>query len=394
MRSSQSAAVFALVLVCFGGGGGFLHAATVTADFVAGTGTNGWTFSDSGYDVNYGRKLCDGDSVTSPLYEEVVTGLTLVTHGVNNYGSATNPPAFVVWAGPSGNSLVAVRTNWFTSGSTATWSLTFASNLEYRIVRVSYDVGTAKGTFRLLSVTAVSGGSTPPPAPDPVPVILDAVPLSSGDYSQGFDFLSELEESGNPWTNCVAPLRYWQAYVGTDAVVSVSQNPGTTQYAGLYVLYSNTLASSSARALGSYAAGDKDVVYGLVFSNDTSVAQSHFSVSFRAAQWYNRNKIVRTLAFQHLVTNVLVGINAEGAWVTDPGLSYTTPFTTNDVEGSSASTMEAATLPVTLAPGEILALRWSDPDADGRDAMTGIDDFSLSWSPLRAPVPGFSIHIQ
>lgn len=395
MMPPKSAAVFAFMLVCLGAGGGFLRAATVTADFVTGEGTNGWTFADDGYDPVYGRKFSDGDSATSPLYDEFVTNLMLTTHGVNNYGIATNPPAFIVWAGTSADSLVAVGTNWFNSGSTAVWSFAFASNLEYRVFRVAYYLGTAKGTFRLLSVAAIDGAPAPPP--DPVPTVLETVPLSSGDYFQDFDFLAGLEDFGNPWTNCVSPLRYWQAYVGTDAVVRVSQNPGTTQYAGLYVLYSNTPASSSARALGSYAAGDKDVVYGLAFSNDTPVAQSRFAVSFRAAQWSNRNKIARTLVFQHLVTNALVGIDAPGGWVTDSGLSYTTPFTTSDAEYSSASAMEALVLPVVLQPGGLLVLRWFDEDpadGDGSDAMTGIDDFSLSWSPLRAPVPGFSIHIR
>lgn len=211
------------------------------------------------------------------------------------------------------------------------------------------------------------------------PTQTEAVEMTgaTGSYTQNFN---TLEDSGTPgWTNAVGPLQAWYAYVGTAEVTNYLPDASTT--GGIYSYGSN----AEDRSLGSLASNDKIYRFGVAFANTTGQTVTNLTISFTAEQWWvGKSAATNTLSFHYCITNrVLPLSDAAAEWRPVAALDYDSPQTTNTQDDGAcyaSAARHAAIARYPILPGEVLLLRWSDPDDAGNDHGFGIDDLTVGWA--------------
>ena len=142
------------------------------------------------------------------------------------------------------------------------------------------------------------------------------------------------------------------------------------------------------RALGSVGSGGTGTVFHAArLTNNTGGSIASLDISYVGEQWRNGgNTAAHTLTFQYQIATpgVITGANAPATgWTTVAELSFTSPVT-----GATAATLDgnatlnriavSGALPVTIANGQEIWIRWQDPDDGGSDHGLAIDDFSVT----------------
>ncbi len=204
-------------------------------------------------------------------------------------------------------------------------------------------------------------------------VVMDEV---TGAYAQDFD---AMESAGTPeWDNLAWPLPVWSAFAGAPPATSYRAGNGSGTAGGLY-----SWGNDADRALGSLASNEKNYCYGLAFTNATGQTVTNLSVSFTAEQWRVAfNAEPNALGFEYCVTNRALPL-IEGNWRRVKALCFESPLVTNETQAAGACCAAAAlsaTIPWPVAAGEVVLLRWSDPDDTGSDHGFGIDDLTVAWA--------------
>jgi len=212
-----------------------------------------------------------------------------------------------------------------------------------------------------------------------------ALSLSSA-YSQNFN---SLISSGNTtWTNGSTLSGWYTSRTGTGT--SIVANDGSSTSGNLYS-YGTT--SSSDRALGSVGSGNAaagSFLWGARFFNDTGSTISTLYINYTGEQWRNSAAAAQTVDFQYQLG--ASSLNA-GTWTDFNPLDFTSPVISGAAGAlngnlSTGRTFLSGTLSgLSLAAGQEIWLRWSDPDHTGGDHGLAIDDVQVSINPL----PGISI---
>jgi uncharacterized protein len=231
--------------------------------------------------------------------------------------------------------------------------------------------------------------------------------LSGGlTYSQNFDSLSN---SPAGTTYPMAMLPSWYA--------SRSYTAGTTSTFGPYDyttyrvgdgssnggwIYSFGAIGATDRALGSLASGTpKTNAFGVLIKNDTASDVDNVLVSYTGEQWRNGgNTNAQVLAFSYKSFSVASPFSSPldtapagaNSWVGVSALNFTTPTTgatAGAIDGNAAANQVAFSSVllsgVTVAAGDSIFLRWVDIDDSGNDHAFGVDNFSVSFSPVPEP---------
>lgn len=198
--------------------------------------------------------------------------------------------------------------------------------------------------------------------------------------TENFDALASTG-TGIAWTDN-STIPGWYSTRATYNSGTGSSNTGA--------LYSFGVAGTnpvSDRALGSVASGSTLTVYQAArLTNSTGATITSLDISYVGEQWRNGgNTTAHTLTFQYQVANAgaVTGANTPSSgWTTFSPLSFTGPVATATavaLDGNAAAnrTALAATLSVTVNPGQEIWLRWQDPDDAGSDHGLAIDDFSV-----------------
>ena len=158
--------------------------------------------------------------------------------------------------------------------------------------------------------------------------------------------------------------------------------------------------NSTYRSLGSLTdASNRSIMYGVLIENNTGAPITSLDVNYTGKVWRigSAATAVDTLAFSYVVltmpatirqlrdrTKFLGDIRARNV----PALDFYTPSTlTAATSGTVASpvtgedpanqTHLTATIPVTIQPGQVVMLRWTDTDEDGADQALSIDDIVI-----------------
>jgi len=282
---------------------------------------------------------------------------------------------------PTENDPVTATNVTASSGVTGAWSLT--SGL------FSYTPAEADYGSRMFTFTAVDKDGTSAPVAVAVSVLKAqkvAVRMTeaSGSYTQDFNALTT-NGTDNVWDNAAEPLEAWYAYANSAAVASYRTGSGTATSGGMYAF--GATPTSTDRSLGSLAGSGATYRYGLAFTNETGVAITNLSVRFTGEQWRTANGATNTLAFEYCVTNTVLPLNL-GYWHRVNALCFNSPVVTNagQLVGAlyrSAELSAAVTRPI--APGQVVLLRWSDPDDIGNDHALAIDDLTVKWAAGNVP---------
>ncbi|MDD4103096.1 MAG: hypothetical protein PHU80_10770, partial [Kiritimatiellae bacterium] len=197
---------------------------------------------------------------------------------------------------------------------------------------------------------------------------------AAGSYAQDFDTLAT-SGTENEWDNLAWPLPAWSAFAKTAAATSYRASAGTSTAGGLY-----SLGADADRALGSLGSDSTNpLLYGLALTNATGQAVTNLNISFTAEQWRAANQAPQTLHFEYCVTNRALPLT-EGAWRRVKALCFESPVVTNAADAVYAASGLAAQLPRPVAAGEVVLLRWRDPDDSGSDHALGIDDLAVTWA--------------
>jgi hypothetical protein len=167
-----------------------------------------------------------------------------------------------------------------------------------------------------------------PPQP-----VLDAISISGLSrkggarfWQEDFGALANVFAAGKnqaDWLNGTT-LPHWQAYYGSASVAGITRNNGAGTQKGLYAYWAtNKLASTYSLGVMTIGRAD-DFVYGLAFRNDTAFSARRVTVGYDGMQFGFKNSGTQELVCECLVTNELVTVAADGAWMECADLAYST----------------------------------------------------------------------
>lgn len=151
--------------------------------------------------------------------------------------------------------------------------------------------------------------------------------------------------------------------------------------------YSYGSAGSPDRALGTLRSSGLSSVIGGSFSNNSGKTVAAVRIAFTGEQWRlgstGRNDRLE-FSYSSDATSL-----ASGSWAADARLNFIAPQGTaspvppvgaQNGNASANRTVVTHTLTgLSLAPGKVLYLRWTDFDASGSDDGLALDDFSVSF---------------
>lgn len=238
-----------------------------------------------------------------------------------------------------------------------------------------------------------------------------SVALTSSPYTQNFDNLGVVAFPGAVSSTvgnhaslgalAGSPLNGW--YVTKiagdgNAPTSITPDNGTLAN-GLVNNYGTTAATD--RALGVLASGSNAMAMGALITNNTGGTLTGLSLSMTAEFWRSSTSspstpTPNTLTFGYgkiagdITTSNFLSIDDIGV-LPLVGLDIVgpTPVTSNGALDGNASGNQVAftsvSLPVALAPGESVFIRWKDNNDTGSDAGLAIDNLVISGV---SPAPG------
>jgi endonuclease G, mitochondrial len=201
--------------------------------------------------------------------------------------------------------------------------------------------------------------------------------------TENFDALATSGTS-NPWTdNSTLPGWYAQFELQPSNPTLYIANAGGTNNGAIYSYGTGTITE---RAFGSQASGTPGTVYIAVkLTNNTGQSISSLDINYFGEQWRNGgNTAAQATAFQYQVANAGVITDANtpaGGWTSAAALDFVTPVTGSTaaaLDGNANRIQKSANVPVSIANGQEVWLRWVDINDAGNDHGVGIDDFSVT----------------
>ncbi|MFN4865996.1 MAG: Calx-beta domain-containing protein [Cyanobium sp.] len=206
-------------------------------------------------------------------------------------------------------------------------------------------------------------------------------------YSQNFNSL--INSDNTTWTNGSTLSGWYTSRSGSGTTIVA--NDGSSNSGNLYSYGSR---SSTDRALGSVGSGNAaagSFLWGARFFNDTGSTISTLYINYAGEQWRNSAAAAaQTVDFQYQLGATSL---TSGTWTDFNPLDFTSPVTGGSAAALNGNLSANRTLlsgslsGLSLAPGQEIWLRWSDPDHSGSDHGLAIDDVQVSINPL----PGITI---
>jgi hypothetical protein len=413
---------------------GFTPAGGAFGSSVTITGANFSTASGVAFNGATAAFTIDGPTqITATVPGSATTGLISVT---NPDGTGFSPTAFVVPTVtvtlPStileGNVATGVVTIPEALGinlpvtltSSSTNDLTvetpieiFAGDTSYTF-NISAPANSSSSTNTVVTVTPASAGYAAAPGTTTV-INTDAVKiplttLTTNSYIQDFNTLTT-----NTWTNAISPavgtqaslggavntnLNGWFAtFLGGTPNTNLVADDGNGTNAAVYN-YGNT--GGADRSLGGLANNSTAPAYGALISNSTASTLNSVVINLTGKFWRSSSSVQNFLSFAYgevdgtVVNNInfLTATNTNNVFrLPAANIFGPSPVPTNAVgplDGNNITNqvqISNVAIPVDLAPGETMFIRWQDFDNSGFDAGLAIDDVSLTASTaLAGPV--------
>jgi T5SS/PEP-CTERM-associated repeat protein len=282
--------------------------------------------------------------------------------------------------------------------------LTYGGTLT--VTNIGPDQLKAKSRFQLFSANGYSGSfsaiTLPPLAPGLTwsnRLLLDgsieilpppALWISSGTYTQNFNSLERNGSTAEWRDNFTLDGWYAAQTLAPTNITTYRVSNGSDSTGGLYDFGAH---SDPERALGSLASNPTgDIAFGLSFSNDTPNTVSNFTVTYTGEQWRNGSQNTNTLTFWYRLSASALTDPQPGTltgWTEVTNLDFVSPLTGGggvSVDGNAPAnrhTFAGVLVPgLVLAPGQNVFFRWRDLNDPNEDQGLGVDDLTVSFSPL------------
>ena len=234
------------------------------------------------------------------------------------------------------------------------------------------------------SATIVVDLANPPPVP--VLSVSGDIVCSESGYVENFDVFDGLAPS-SVWIDGVT-LPYWQCRRGCAEVAMITIKSGMgNKNVGLYDFHGTNKHYTAGHSLAIVSKTNNRMYMGFAVTNNMDVTLSEFSLSYTARQWtFSHDRVApQSLYLEYLVTNHVVSVSDDGAWIEVTPLKFNAEGSLAEAElkdkadyatGSAFAMLSAELGGVSIKAGEVLMLRWtSDPIANGE--ALGVSDVSL-----------------
>jgi hypothetical protein len=210
----------------------------------------------------------------------------------------------------------------------------------------------------------------------------------SGSYSQNFDALLSTGSVNDWFENSTIPSWYSQR---TTSSTLYSASTGSSNFGGLY---SYGASGSSERSLGSIGSGNLsfggDFAHGILLQNNGTDLVTNLNLTYTLEQWRNGgSNTAQTVTVWYKVSATRDTLLNPGSintdWTDVTALDGSSPvsslITGAPLDGNAAANKLTINgiIPVTIASGSFIMIKWSDVDHPGDDDGLSIDDVSISW---------------
>jgi len=220
------------------------------------------------------------------------------------------------------------------------------------------------------------------------------VSVTTGDYSQNFNGTFPGTATYNLTDNAAANLGWYSLRATANAVPNVFTADDGSLFGAQFYNYGP--AGNPDRALGSVASavGTGTTSLGLRLQNDTGLTVLSVRVQYTGEQWHAVSLAPEVLAFSYQVSAGDI-TSLTGAFTPVPVLSFTSPNVsiTGPVDGNAAGNRVVfdRTIPVTVAQGGEIMLRWDNTaDATAFNGLA-IDDLTITLQPFAPTAEPISI---
>jgi hypothetical protein len=178
---------------------------------------------------------------------------------------------------------------------------------------------------------------------------------------------------------------YVQQYLGTNNIFWLVDNGNATNGSA----YSYGSTSSTDRAIGAISSTTRQHRFGALITNNTGGPINQIAISFYTEMWRRGNNLTGNVTnFEYKVG--ATAINDASGFVSVSSLNLVTPnllASNGATDGNNAANRKFVTYILTgifINQGQVLAIRWSDPDEGGNDDGLALDDFIFTGNFIAA----------
>jgi hypothetical protein len=179
---------------------------------------------------------------------------------------------------------------------------------------------------------------------------------------------------------------YVQQYLGTNNIFWLVDNGNATNGSA----YSYGSTSSTDRAIGAISSTTRQHRFGALITNNTGGPINQIAISFYTEMWRRGDFATGNITNFEYKTNA-TNINDASGFVAISSLNLVTPNLAVPIntatDGNSSANRTFVTYIITgvfINPGEVLAIRWSDPNETSSDDGLAVDDFSFTGNFIAA----------
>jgi hypothetical protein len=130
----------------------------------------------------------------------------------------------------------------------------------------------------------------------------------------------------------------------------------------------------------------------VLFANDTGLTITNITISYDGEQWRDGGTSTATDQLTMAISQATVGglTNFTGMGTSFNFVAPKNGSSATALDGNASANRVAGiggNFAVSIAPGEVFALRWIDLDTAGNDDGMAIDNFSLGYALVGIPEP-------
>ena len=314
--------------------------------------------------------------VLSPVFSSPVTNISMVVRSSSALGRR------LAFSPVGGGTNLIRRVEYAKSYAEQTVSWREADDV--RQFRIAFDDGGKTTAWAIreltLALSGESGGTGGDDPADGTPFLKVSSFLRGDKFHYALDLAAVQESFGDATSVPLAgidALAGWQAFCDIDPVDEISRNAGTTTTGGFYCW----CPQGAPLGLGTYSSAKHTWCFGCIFTNDTAWTVRKMTLLARAGQWGAHNRLEDTLAFEYAVSSALATLVDGLTWTPVGAPWFTTAYTNGqaDAELPYFGNVSVVHIPVSLAPGGKLGVRWRDTcPREGSNAALGGERFEVN----------------